>query len=186
MKLTIFFFLFSSCLWSQTWTSEELLSANTCANVYYLSKNEKEVIQYVNLARMYPSRYAKIELLEVDRTTKYYQSLVKTLNSMKPIPPLSTNKKVFESAKCFALEQSVSGKTGHDREHCDSYFFGECCAYGNETGREVVVQLLVDQGVPSLGHREICLTPEYTFVGVSAQSHKVYQYCCVLDFIYNQ
>ena len=183
MKLSLFFVLFTTFAICQTWTAEELAKANTCANTSYLTKNEKEVIQYVNLARMYPAKYAKIELVDADKTTTYYKSLVKTLNSMTPVLPLTTDKKAYESAKCFALEQAKSGETGHDRENCESYFFGECCSYGKENARGVVMQLLVDNGVPSLGHREICLTAGYTAIGVSFQDHKVYGSCCVLDFV---
>jgi uncharacterized protein YkwD len=183
MKLSLLFILFSTLAICQTWTAEELAKANTCANTSYLTKNEKEVIQYVNLARMYPAKYAKIELVDEDKTTTYYKSLVKTLNSMKPVLPLAADKKAYESAKCFALEQSVSGEIGHDRENCESYFFGECCSYGMETGRDIVVQLLIDEDIPSLGHRKICLSSGYSAIGLSFQDHKVYRFCCVLDFV---
>ena len=183
MKLSFLFILFSTLAICQTWTAEELAKANTCANINYLTKIEKEVIQYVNLARMYPAKYAKIELVDANKTTTYYKSLIKTLNSMKPVLPLSIDKKAYESAKCFALEQGPSGDIGHDRKNCESYFFGECCSYGMASGRSVVRQLLIDEGVPSLGHREICLTAGYTAIGVSFQDHKVYGSCCVLDFV---
>lgn len=71
---------------------------------------------------MYPARYAKIELVNEDKTSGNYKSLVKTLNAMVPVSALTFDKKAFESAACFAKEQSVSGEIGHDRKNCKSYF----------------------------------------------------------------
>ena len=183
MKLSLLFILFSTLAICQTWTAEELAKANTCEKINYLTKNEKEAIQYVNLARMYPAKYAKIELVDEDKTTTYYKSLVKTLNSMTPVLPLTIDKKAYESAKCFALEQGPTGEIGHDRKNCESYFFGECCSYGMGSGRSAIRQLLIDEDIPSLGHRKICLSSRYSAIGVSFQDHKVYGVCCVLDFV---
>ena len=51
------------------------------------------------------------------------------------------------------------------------------------SGLEIVIQLLIDQGVSSLGHRYICLGT-YARVGVSIKPHKSYGTNCVLDFGY--
>lgn len=183
MKLFLSFFLFATTVYGQAWTVEELAAANTFETVTVLTVVEKETMLYLNLARMYPAKYAKIELVNEDKTTNYYKSLIKTLNSMVPVSALTFDKKAFESATCFAKEQSISGEIGHDRKNCKSYFFGECCAYGSDTGREVIVQLLIDEGEESLGHRKICLSSAYSAVGIAFKTHKTYGFCCVLDFI---
>jgi uncharacterized protein YkwD len=59
---------------------------------------------------------------------------------------------------------------------------GECCYYGVEDAFDIIVDLLIDQGVSSLGHRKICLSPSYTELGVSIQPHKTYSSNTVLDF----
>jgi uncharacterized protein YkwD len=41
---------------------------------------------------------------------------------------------------------------------------------------------LIDDDVPSLGHRIICLDKEYTRVGVSVQPHKNWDVVAVLNF----
>lgn len=182
MKLFFVFILSIQLLNAQTWTSAELAASNTCASATYLTSLEKEVIKYLNLARLYPKKYALIELNDQDKTTTYYKSLIKKLNSMSPVSAISPDKKSYESAKCLSNEQSKSGKTGHDRKSCGSYFYGECCSYGMFSGSGIVAQLLVDNGVPSLGHREMCLSYAFSKVGVSCNTHKVYSHCCVLDF----
>jgi len=46
----------------------------------------------------------------------------------------------------------------------------------------VAIQLLIDEGVPSLGHRKACLDKSMEKVGLNIQPHASYDYCCVLDF----
>jgi hypothetical protein len=46
---------------------------------------------------------------------------------------------------------------------------------------EIVLQLLIDEDVPSLGHRRILLE-KYQTIGVSIQPHSHYGFNAVLDF----
>ncbi len=183
MKLFLSFFLFATTVYGQTWTAEELAAANTFQSVTVLSAVEKETMLYLNLARMYPAKYAKIELVNEDKTSGNYKSLIKTLNAMVPVSALTFDKKAFESATCFAKEQGATTEIGHVRKNCKSYFFGECCSYGMSTGKNIIAQLLIDEGVESLGHRKICLSSGYSSVGIAFNTHKGYGFCCVLDFI---
>ena len=183
MKLFLPFFLFATTVYGQTWTAEELAAANTFQSVTVLSAVEKETMLYLNLARMYPAKYAKIELVNEDKTSDNYKSLIKTLNAMVPVSALTFDKKAFESATCFAKEQGATTEIGHVRKNCKSYFYGECCSYGMSTGKNIIVQLLIDEGVESLGHRKICLSSRYSSVGIAFNTHKGYRFCCVLDFI---
>ena len=68
------------------------------------------------------------------------------------------------------------------RNDCEKDFYGECCEYGNDDPMEIVMSLLLDYDVPSLGHRKICLSETYNLIGVSIQPHKNYTYNSVLDF----
>jgi uncharacterized protein YkwD len=58
----------------------------------------------------------------------------------------------------------------------------ENCDYGNNKAFDIVMSLLIDEDVPSLGHRENILDPEYKYVGTSIQPHKRYDWNCVIDF----
>ena len=59
---------------------------------------------------------------------------------------------------------------------------GECISYGEAEARGIVISLLVDDGVPSRGHRKIILDPKFSAVGISAGKHVVYSAMCTLDF----
>lgn len=49
-------------LFAQNWTEQELRLANTAVNVSILTIEEKEVLKYLNLARLYPQKFAELEV----------------------------------------------------------------------------------------------------------------------------
>ena len=57
---------------------------------------------------------------------------------------------------------------------------GECCQYGTDNALGVVMQLLIDEGIESLGHRKI-LMGDYTLIGVAMRPHIAYRVNTVLD-----
>jgi uncharacterized protein YkwD len=59
--------------------------------------------------------------------------------------------------------------------------FGEANAYGPTDARSIVIGLLVDDGVPSRGHRVGLLNPIFTLAGVSYGLHATYHAMCVID-----
>lgn len=184
-------FLIKSIGFSQGWTYEELSKANTALNVSLLTYEEKEAIKYLNLARLYPQKFADVEVKnylgpvkygDYLKTSGYKQSLLSELQYKMPVGPLYFDEGMYSLAACFAKESGLNGKVGHNRVACTGGFEGECCSYGHEQGRDIVLQLLIDHDVPSLGHRKICLDDAYNKVGLSIQSHKIYGSCCVVDF----
>ena len=54
-----------------------------------------------------------------------------------------------------------------ERIKCNDGNYAECCSYGMHSAKDIVMQLLIDHDVPSLGHRENCLNNEYSKIGVS-------------------
>ena len=68
---------------------------------------------------------------------------------------------------------------------CDKkkYFYGECCDYGSNDPVEIIITLLIDKDITSLGHRKILLG-KYTSVGISIQPHSSYRFNTVLDFYF--
>ena len=157
----------------------------------FASAVEKEVYHYLNFARTRPKEFCeKFVIPHWDKGNWYENTLVEKMMKMRPIGTLLPGKKLYESAECHARVNGKLGLRGHTRyknpktkQQCDEYFMGECISYGHETGLGVVLQLLIDDMVPSLGHRKICLSPDYHSVGISLQPHSGYGYNCVLDFM---
>ena len=149
----------------------------------YMTELEKEVIWYLNVARMYPQWYLYFFLQHPQ--TDYEKSLYTTLKNRKSASKtLEPDKALFEIAKCHAITSGKVGYVGHERQStsCKTGFSGECCQYGYNDGAKIVLDLLIDEGIPSLGHRNIILDTTYTRVGVSIQEHKTYRHNAVLDF----
>jgi uncharacterized protein YkwD len=196
MKIRLFFFLVlltANQTMAQPWTNGERDAASTASEINGLSEEEKNAFMYLNLARMHPRRFAQNELrqyLGADRyknpkeLNSYELSLKKTLLEMSPMPPLKFSRRMYELAKCFSNESKILGTVGHTRSNCKGGYLGECCSYGPETGWGIILLLLVDDGIESLGHREICLDKNYVGLGVSINEHPKFGKCCVLDFCY--
>jgi hypothetical protein len=172
--------------YSSEWNEAKYLKCNTASRVNYMTDAEKEVVYILNLARMNPSLFANTVLKKYPSShTKYYTSLMDTLLLLKPVNLLIPDSKCFESARCHATNSGAQGYVGHNRgtDECKNkkYFSGECCDYGHNKPLDIVMSLLIDEGVSSLGHREICLD-SYKKLGVSIQFHNLYRYTAVLDF----
>jgi len=58
----------------------------------------------------------------------------------------------------------------------------ENIAFGENPAREVVIQLLVDDGVPDRGHRTNLLDPRWGAEGVACGPHRQYRQICVMDY----
>ncbi|MHC1776291.1 MAG: hypothetical protein AB9834_12870 [Lentimicrobium sp.] len=164
------------------WVDIKYPEANTAVNEDYLTAEEKLIYYYLNLVRINPKLFADTYLGHLRNSDDSYESsLYEELQWLQPLPVLKPNRKLFESAKCHAVESGLSGYVGHTRGKCSRYFMGECCQYGLSGALEIVTALLIDQDIPSLGHRKICLG-SYTELGVSIQPHRSYRVNAVLDF----
>jgi hypothetical protein len=180
--------------YSSAWNNVKYLSCNTAANVGYMNAEEKEVVYILNMALMSPALFANTVVKQYPGksgegylvNSDYYKSLMPVL--LKLIPPrlLIPDSLCYESAKCHAIATGKKGIVSHNRtEECQTkqYYQGECCDYGHNKPLDIVMAFLIDDRVPSLGHRKICLD-SYNKLGVSIQPHLNYGYTSVLDFIY--
>jgi uncharacterized protein YkwD len=173
---------------NSSWTDAELAAANTAKNETYITQEEKNIFLYANLARLYPVKFAKMYLPDgkIKKFTNVYEnSLVKTLNKMKPVTVLLPDggNELYQSALCHAKDSGKRGYVGHDRKKCKEYFSAECCSYGYNDGLGVILQLLIDKDVSSLGHRKAMLNGVYKKMGLSIQPHKKHNYTAVLDLM---
>lgn len=203
--LVILLFLLATS--SQTpesyWTKEELALANTAADEVYLTEEEKKVIMLVNLARMDGKRYLKSYFQEYNpvdyddmssSSSSYLRSLRDDLDEVKGLPMLKPDVGLFKAARFHANDTGKKGLVGHKSsdgttfaKRLPKYIKGwnrlaENCSYGFDNAASIVGQLLLDEGVPSLGHRKSIISGELQYIGVSIAPHKQYRYNCVMDF----
>jgi uncharacterized protein YkwD len=116
------------------------------------------------------------------------------LTRQKPLAPLIWSAKLAAAAGELVEEQGKSGATGHDagpgggllqrskKNGIGTTRIGENTAYGPDSPRGVVIELLIDDGVASRGHRKNQFDPAYKKAGVSCGPHPRYETMCVIDF----
>lgn len=176
---------------SSAWTKREIDAANTAKDCPYMNQLERDVMLYVNLARMYPKRFIEIEVAGYehpegfsvhDGFPGYKSSLIAELRALQPLQPFVPDQELYGYAQCWAEESGRLGLRGHNRVKCAKYAYAaECCSYGVYTAIDIALQWLIDDNVPSLGHRHICLSPKYTHGGISHMGHSTAGHCTVLN-----
>lgn len=109
---------------------------------------------------------------------EYAQTLLSTLRQLQPLPQLKTRDDLYSVARKHGqqLQQrnnlmSQNPHEGNDGSQPGDRIDqgagldgGENFGTGHESPRDQIVSLLVDAGVPSLGHRNNILDPEWEFV----------------------
>jgi len=170
---------------------------------------EQEMVAEINLARTRPSEYAAFleglrprfsgkeyrqpgkPALLTEEGTAPLEEAIKVLRAARPIAPLTMAKGMCSGARALVTEQSASGAMGHkgaDGSYCEQRSerfgawkapIGENLSYSDDSARERVLTMLIDDGVANRGHRQRILDPAYKVVGVACGGHKLGAMCVV-------
>lgn len=115
------------------------------------------------------------------------KELIAYLKKAKPIKPIIWDDNIAKAAKDHVLDTGPSGHTGHDgvdgsdmSQRIERYTkieatAGENCDYGETNPRGVILDLAIDDGVPSRGHRENMMNPDFVLFGCHTGYHKTYK-----------
>ncbi|PIF06124.1 MAG: serine protease [Draconibacterium sp.] len=132
--------------------------------------------------------------LKTKEGVKAVHECVRALKSVKPAPLLSPAAGLTKAARDHVKDQSRTGATGHtgsdnstirkrvERYGTWKYRIGENIAYGGKTPRQVVIYLLIDDGVYDRGHRTNMLNPEFKTTGVATGFHPLYDVMHVMEY----
>jgi hypothetical protein len=178
----------------------------------YLPALETEVLEEMNLARTKPARYAKFleERLRYYRGNRFkrpreiaiitqegvsaHDEAIEFLRRVKPVAALNPSQGISRAAKDHVEDQGPSGGLGHQgndgsrmSDRVNRYGewsgkIGENISYGRSDARDIVIQLIFDDGTPSRGHRKNLFDPEFRVVGVACGEHAGYGVMCVTTF----
>lgn len=191
----------------------DLSVLDTARDADYMDEIEKDVVLEMNMARSNPKQYAElyIEPRKKKFNGKTYggtlltfegadvvKECVKFMNGHTSLPALLPSKGLTRAAKDHADTQALTDQTGHTGTDGSDPFTrmkrygsytgtsGENVSYGSKSAREIVVSLLIDDGVKSRGHRKNIMNKDYKVTGIGfADKHKLYGCECVLDFAGN-
>lgn len=159
---------------------------------------EMSILDEINLARSNPKAYFDNYIAPQKNkfSAAYFNSCKQDMYSAGSLGRLSFQEGLYKVSKDHVNTQGPAGTRGHDRtdgrawqtaisEYGSYYSVGENISYGKNTAQDIVIQLLVDDGVPSLGHRKNILNPVYDSAGCAYGTHKTYRYMCVINFAKN-
>lgn len=119
---------------------------------------------------------------------------IKILLKTDQLPILQPAEGLARAAYSLASDQKLHGGIGHiskngatPKSRIERYGTWDKCSaeditYGSFEARQIVIALLVDDGVPDRGHRKNVLDPCFSFAGVSFGGHPTYQSMCVIDY----
>ncbi|OGP91702.1 MAG: hypothetical protein A2156_02045 [Deltaproteobacteria bacterium RBG_16_48_10] len=178
----------------------------------FLSPLENAVVHELNMARTAPKDYSSFleqckkyydkKLLRLPGETPLLTKegaeavveAIRFLHSMKFIYPLTPSKGMSSGARDHVTDQGSSGSTQHkgsdgsqpwDRANRYGTWeksIGENIAYGSDKARNIVMFLIIDDGVSSRGHRKNIFNPDFRVIGVACGHHATYRTVCVITF----
>jgi uncharacterized protein YkwD len=116
------------------------------------------------------------------------------LRGQNSLPLLSWSDGLAQAARDHVNDIGPKGIIGHDgtdgsnplsriqRYGHAQITWSENVSYGINSAKEVVQQLIIDDGVPSRGHRKTIIDANLKLAGVACGSHAKYQTICVIDY----
>jgi hypothetical protein len=183
-----------SGVWA-SWDESVVRSLHTARGYEGLDEEEQKVILFMNMARhngpLFARTFLDAYLKEKDiGRNSYVRSLQRDLKKTEGLAPLVPEQDLIEQAVIHAEATGESGRTGHQnfKQRFDPLMgnpyalVAENLAYGHAEAIDIVMSLLIDDGIRDLGHRKNMLHPQFNAVGVAIRPHKTYRINCVIDF----
>ncbi|ODP36393.1 hypothetical protein BFL28_06580 [Sphingomonas turrisvirgatae] len=177
---------------------------------------ERAIIAEINRARADPARYAaglvtyrgqfsgKIvrypgnpDGLRTAEGVAAVDEAIAGLRQKAPLAGLAPAPLLARAARDHVTEQGPRGATGHASANGDRArqrlvrrgggdYVAEVITYGPPSATEVVRQFIVDDAVPTRGHRRTLYDPQWTHAGAACGPHKRYKIMCVVTFARNE
>jgi hypothetical protein len=176
-----------------------------------LSSSAGEMVREMNLARQHPDVYAanleelrgcfrgNILLLPGGTILRTREGIgavdeaIRFLRRTRPLAPLTFSPGIsFAAAEHVADQASGAfGHAGSDRSDAGermnrhgtwSTLWGENISYGKSTARDVVIALIIDDGLRGRKHRKNIFNRDFHFAGAAAGPHARYRTVWSIDF----
>ncbi len=114
MRVDIFYGKFP--VLGRLWTAAEIMMADTGYRISWLSQEEKNMILYLNLARLDGQKFSEsildyyLDMYKIDNAA--FTELYNGLSKVKNLPLLKPNQALYESAHYHALDMGATGNEG--------------------------------------------------------------------------
>jgi uncharacterized protein YkwD len=175
------------------------------------SASGQAVIREMNLARQNPALYASFvqELrnrmngnqlvlpghtrIHTREGTAAVDEAIRFLKNAQPLPALTFSRGMSRAAADHCADQANGGfgHEGRDRSHAGERIarygnvagsWGENVSYGKSSARDVVLALIIDDGLPGRKHRANIFNPNFNFAGAAFGPHARFGTMCNMDF----
>jgi uncharacterized protein YkwD len=120
--------------------------------------------------------------------TRAIDEAIRFLRNAQPLPPLAASAGMSHAAADHCAEQAGGG-FGHGnpaarlaRHGSCSGGWGENISYGKSSARDVVIALIVDDGLPARKHRKNIFGPQFNCAGAAFGRHAQFGSMCTIDF----
>ena len=178
------FLLFALTLLLPNFVTADELSWGAGASV-----SPSAIIREMNLARQNPGLYATyLEESRLSYSLGSVDEALRFLRSTRPLPPLVISPGLCKSAADHCADQA-GGRLGHGNPARRMQRYGmwgsawaENISYGKTTAREIIMQLIVDDGQPARKHRKNIFSPNFNYAGAAFGTHARYRSVCNIDF----
>jgi uncharacterized protein YkwD len=171
----------------------------------------RAVIREMNLARQNPALYVTLvrELrshmsgnvlvlpghtrLRTKEGTAALDDAIRFLQNAQPLPPLTLSRGMSRAAADHCADQANGGfgHEGRDRSHAGQRIarygnfsggWGENISYGKSSARDVVLALIIDDGLTARKHRKNIFNPNFNYAGAAFGRHARFGTICSTDF----
>lgn len=176
-----------------------------------LKELQQSVISETNRIRTNPKSYIPIleeclknfhgniltqsneEAIETEEGPKAYIEAINFLKKQRPISALKYDEEISKCSEILAANLSQGGTDLIEdeknlEERINKYIdwdvaICENVDFGGNTGVDVILSILVDDGVQLRTHRDNLFNTKVKYFGVSVQKHPEYDFCTVIDYI---
>ena len=175
------------------------------------STSGRAVVREMNLARQNPGLYATYlkELrsrmngnslvlpggthIRTREGTGAVDEAIRFLENAQPLAPFAFSSGMSRAAADHCADQASGGfgHEGRDRSHAGQRIarygtpvgsWGENLSYGKSSARDVVLALIIDDGLSARKHRQNIFNPNYTVAGAAFGPHARFRTVCSMDF----
>ena len=173
---------------------------------------EKAVLDELNVARTAPLKYVEylkdrrsrfkgnsyigtpgVRVITREGVAAVDEAIA-ALSKQQPLAALKFSEGLALAARDHVQDTGPKGLVSHDgSDGSDSAarisrygkvenVSGECISYGHNQARQIVLTLIIDDGVASRGHRRNIYNGAFRLAGIACGPHQTFKNMCVIDF----